>query len=179
MKSKFTAEDIGLLEESREKRLLLLLAEGKKVGELATQFRVTPSNIRALIGKARKLIERARRVKEAVAAGKVSEIALADLLPKLYMTPLEKAEIHTVGTVKQKSEAELLKYRGFGKKALRRLEERLAGLNIRLPGTSLREEEWSPLRSSLQKAGYTEGAICLFREMLNALGHDVRICRRG
>jgi len=59
------------------------------------------------------------------------------------------------------------------------LEERLAEFNIRLPGTKLREAEWFPLRESLRKAGYTDGAVSFFREMLNALGHDIRICRRG
>ncbi len=175
----FTPEEISLLNEGRLKRICSLLAEGKEVAELAIQCRVTPNNIRALVAKARKQIKCARRVKEAIAAGKVLEIVLADLLPKLYVSPLERAEIQTVGAVMEKSEAELLKYRGFGKKALRRLEERLAEFNIRLPGTNLREENWDHLRGSLKMSGYTDGAIGLFREMLNALGHDIRICRRG
>lgn len=179
MKTKFIAEDINLLTNDQMKQLVSCLVAGKKVTELATQFGITAKRIHSLVAQAQKQIESARRVKEAVATGKVLEIALVDLLPKLYVNPLEKAGIQTVGAVREKSEAELLKYRCFGKKALHKLEERLAEFNIRLPGTHLQEEEWSPLRSSLQGAGYTEGAVGLFREMLNALGHDVRICRRG
>ncbi len=178
MKYKFSVEDVTLVDDDRLKQLLSLLAQGKTVADIATQFKVTPNHIRGLIKKAQRQIDCMRKVKDMVAKGKVSEILLTNLLPKACTTPLGNADLYTVGDVSKKTEAELLKYHSFGKKTLRILKERLASLGVQLVSTNLKEEVWPQIRALLQEASYTDGAIGLFHEMLNALGYDVRICRR-
>ena len=79
-------------------------------------------------------------------------------------TVLKNGDTRTVDVLLGKSEAELLKLKGFGKGMLRDVSEYLEQVGVARP-PYYDEFPWLAIRHGLEQAGYTEGAIGLFREM--------------
>ena len=179
-KNQFSAEDIALINDQRIQTLLLLRQEGVSIKEIAEKHSTTHAHISRMLKSAVREIERAKRV-AAVLEGKEKavDVSLRDFVCNRTWTILVNAELETVGRVLQKTEAELLKYRNFGRKSLNEVKDALARLGVHLPGTNLTEASQFPIHGLLQKAGYTEAAVRLFEEMFSALGMGFRIARRG
>ncbi len=99
-----------------------------------------------------------------LASGKVE-----DVFSKRLATVLQNGNIHTADVLLGKSEAELLKLKGFGKGMLRDVAEYFEQVGVRR-SPYYDEFPWLAIRRKLEQAGYTEGAIGLFREMLPRSG---------
>lgn len=99
----------------------------------------------------------------------LASVKVEDVFQTRFATVLKNGNIHTVDVLLGKSDAALLKLGGFGKKMLREVAEVCDGLGICRP-PFYDEWPWSAIRHELEKAGYTDGAIGLFREMLPKSG---------
>lgn len=97
----------------------------------------------------------------------LASVKVEDVFSTRLATVLQSGNIHTMDVLLGKSEAELLKLKGFGKKMLSEVEEYCEVVGIRRP-PYFNVLGWLQIRDILVKAGYSEGVANLFREVLGS-----------
>lgn len=99
----------------------------------------------------------------------LASVKVEDTFATRLATVLKNGDIHTMDVLLGKSDTELLKLAGFGKKMLTEVREYCEAIGVFRP-PFYDEHPWAAVRHALEQAGYTEGAIGLFREMLPKSG---------
>ncbi len=138
-----STEDLEILDH-REKAVVMAMANGKKVGEIAEQFKVTPSRIRSIRQEAEVRIARIKKLNALKERGdKVGFylLRLEEVFPGSVVGPLAKCGFERVGDMRGKSDYELLHYRGVGKKAVRLISEFFTEHGLDRPSPPAKEIE--------------------------------------